>query len=581
MKRDELLQWMKDYNINYYNQKEMTNGILYNLSQCPFCEGEHKDGAYIIHLDKGVVIAKCHHASCEGKDWKYLYKLKTGRDISTEKKHKKGEDTDFTDTINDIVEEGKVEFFFDSQSNVCASILSIDGETKVTMPVNSYDFRIHLQKLIYEKRTEVANKFTYDALKDYFSILAYQNGKKVKLNKRIAFDEGQLVYELNPNTNECVVVNSEGIHISNEQKVLFKHSRYYNGQVPPILDPETIGQVAALEKYIMKYFNLSTKDDVMLFSIYLVSCFLGPAINHPVLSISGSRGSGKSSAVKRFVDLVDPKTLGLGNVPKRLEDISLRVSNNYVSAFDNLSYLTKDVSDLFCRIVTQGTDSRRTLYENDAETTFELQGVVVVDGIDVIISANDLIDRTIFFQMTRLTSETIKTERELQEEFERDKPIILGMIFFILQMALQDDTPIDRSEMTRMADFYEYAIKIGRVLGIEDAYTSQLINQNRKSINAHSLEENVLAQSLLVYMEYHEVKTHTMSELYDILQKVASDLHYDRKKMPGGSQALSRKLKEIKTELEEVGISFDIQKKWNAKVITIKNSKPRKVPLEL
>ena len=44
------------------------DGTLYRLDRCPFSE-DHADGAYAIQFRSGAVVVRCHHASCQGKDW--------------------------------------------------------------------------------------------------------------------------------------------------------------------------------------------------------------------------------------------------------------------------------------------------------------------------------------------------------------------------------------------------------------------------------------------------------------------------------------------------------------------------------
>lgn len=61
----------------------MIHGTLFNLAECPFCDGAHKDGAYIIWCDSHIV-AKCHHSSCSDASFAKLYKLKTGKELLRE-----------------------------------------------------------------------------------------------------------------------------------------------------------------------------------------------------------------------------------------------------------------------------------------------------------------------------------------------------------------------------------------------------------------------------------------------------------------------------------------------------------------
>ena len=529
-----LKEFLEKYDITVKSKKEYPNFVLYSLDECPFCNGAHRDGAYIIHNKDGFIVAKCHHNSCKDASWDKLYEIKTGKKYKANKskdKDKKSSAESVTDVINKIIEEGVLEVFHDNYGNMVARIISMDNSIMKVMPVMSREFRIHFQRLIYDHVHNVLERRTYESALDYLGILAYKNGKHVTVYKRIFSDNEKIIYELDKDKNIKVLITKEGISITNEVDVFFHHSKYYANQVEPDFDGIKNVSNKELLKLIRKHFNLKG-NEVVLFAIYLVSSFLGNTINHPIMSISGQKGSGKSGAISRFCQLVDPKNIGLGNIPKSEDDISLRISENYVNAFDNLSFLNKATSDLFCKCVTGGANSRRTLYENNDETTFDLKSIVVLNGIEVLISEADLLDRTIFFHLDRLTSDVIKTEAELDKAFMEDKPKILALCFAIVQLALKDNLPVDKSEMMRMADFYEWSIKIGRVLGYDDKVVIKLLQKNQDVVNEQALSENPLAQVLLIYMEYSDEKVSTVTELLKTLKKLAVEQQIDVKLLP-------------------------------------------------
>lgn len=583
MDKINIQEFLDKHSMAIKSKKEYPNFILYSLAECPFCDGAHRDGAYIIHNNSGSIVAKCHHDSCKNANWAKLYEIKTGKKYTVTKtnaKEKKGNIESVTDIINEICDAGMLEVFRDKYGNLVARISSMDDSIMKVMPVKSYEFKIHFQRLIYDRIHNVLDRKTYESALDYLGILAYKNSKNVTVYKRIYNDNEKIIYELDKDKNINVLITKEDISITNNVDVLFHHSKYYANQVEP--DFDSIKNVSSKEllKLIRKHFNLKG-NEVVLFAIYLVSSFLGNAINHPIMSISGQKGSGKSGAISRFCQLVDPKNIGLGNIPKSEDDISLRISENYVNAFDNLSFLNKATSDLFCKCVTGGANSRRTLYENNDETTFDLKSIVVLNGIEVLISEADLLDRTIFFHLDRLTSDVIKTEAELDKAFMEDKPKILALCFSIVQQALNDDIPVDKSEMMRMADFYEWSIKIGRRFGYDDKDVIKLLKKNQDVVNEQALSENPLAQVLLIYMEYSEEKVSTVTELFKTLKKLAVEQQIDVKLLPKQPNVLSRKLNKIRSNLQSVGITYEIRNKGYSKVITINNNNPKRVPIKI
>lgn len=583
MDDNSLKHFLDEHSMIIKSKKEYPNFVLYNLEECPFCNGAHKDGAYIIHNNNGSIVAKCHHNSCKDASWSKLYEIKTGKRYkanTSKSKEKKEKLEKVTDIINHICESEALEVFRDNYGNVIARIKAMDDSIMKVIPVKSYEFKIHFQRLIYDTVNNILDRRDYDLALDYLGVIAYKNSKQVRVYKRIFNDNERIIYELDKDRNISVMITREGISITNEVDVFFHHSKYYANQVEPDFDSIENESYKELLKLIRKHFNLKG-DEVVLFAIYLVSSFLGTAINHPIMSISGQKGAGKSGAISRFCQLVDPKSIGLGNVPKSEDDISLRISENYVNAFDNLSFLNKATSDLFCKCVTGGANTRRTLYENNDETTFDLKSIVVLNGIEVIISEADLLDRTIFFHLERLTSDVIKTEAELDKAFMKDKPKILALCFSIVQLALKDQIPVDKSAMMRMADFYEWAIKIGRVLEYDDKDVIKLLQKNQEVVNEQALSENPLAQVLLIYMEYSEQKVSTVTELLKTLKKLAVEQQIDVKLLPKQPNVLSRKLNKIRSNLQSKGITYEIKNKGYSKVITIVNNHPKHVPIKI
>ena len=46
-------------------------GVIWNLGKCPFSNA-HADGAFVVKMSSGVVVGRCHHDSCQGKEWEEL-----------------------------------------------------------------------------------------------------------------------------------------------------------------------------------------------------------------------------------------------------------------------------------------------------------------------------------------------------------------------------------------------------------------------------------------------------------------------------------------------------------------------------
>ena len=94
-------------------------------------------------------------------------------------------------------------------------------------------------------------------------------------------------------------------------------------QVSPDFDSEG----SKLCGYIKKHFNIPTKEERLLFALYLVSCFI-PDINCPVLILYEEKGSGKSSCLRKIRQVISPSSADLTGMPKTLDDLALRLCSN-------------------------------------------------------------------------------------------------------------------------------------------------------------------------------------------------------------------------------------------------------------
>ncbi len=72
-----------------------------------------------------------------------------------------------------------------------------------------------------------------------------------------------------------------------------------------------------------------------------------------------------------LVALTDPAVVELRTLPKDERDLAIAASRWWVLAFDNLSYVSPQMSDAMCRLATGGGLGTRQLYTDDGEVLFD------------------------------------------------------------------------------------------------------------------------------------------------------------------------------------------------------------------
>jgi hypothetical protein len=120
---------------------------------------------------------------------------------------------------------------------------------------------------------------------------------------------------------------------------------------------------------------------------------------------------------------------------------------------DNLSALPDSASDTLCRLVTGEADSKRRLYTVDEDVIIELRRAPIINGINVPTDRGDVLDRSLVIELERIPDAKRKSEEELWERFEAERPELLGTFFDVLAKAMARKPSLQLSRRPRLADW--------------------------------------------------------------------------------------------------------------------------------
>jgi hypothetical protein len=227
--------------------------------------------------------------------------------------------------------------------------------------------------------------------------------------------------------------------------------------------------------------------------------------------------------------LVDPNRCDIWTLPKTRDDLAVLLDNHYFLCFDNLSSISTEMSDLLCMASTGGTYIKRKLYSNNDETVLEFMQPLSINGVNMVVTKPDLLDRSMLLELDRLSTSERKTERELWDEFDADKPKILGMIFSILSKAMGLFSSIKLDTLGRMADFtlWGYAIAEAAGIGGEKFLGAYLRNQSKATEEA--VEAHPIAYAIVKFMADQTEWIGTATELQKQLVVIAQQEEIDTK----------------------------------------------------
>lgn len=315
---------------------------------------------------------------------------------------------------------------------------------------------------------------------------------------------------------------------------------------------------------VLKYFNIRDNsntdytDDQILLMVYLVSCLV-PDIPHLVIILAGEKGSAKSTAMRVLRKLVDPAIEELLSLPNNHNDIGMLLATNYCPYFDNLDGITFGQSDLLCRGVTGGGISKRKLFTDDEEVIMQFKRCIALNGINPAATRADLLDRSIIITLDRIGPSNRKTEEEFWNEFEQDRPLIFGAMLDTLSKAMSIYPKVKLDRYPRMADFTKWGYAIAEAAGIGgdrflQAYYNAIAAQNNEALQAHPV-----AAAILVLMQDKPYWVGTATQLLKDLENAAEEekINIRAKSWPKAANTLTRRLREVKSNLAEIGITVE------------------------
>lgn len=414
-------------------------------------------------------------------------------------------------------------------------------------PIKSESFGLWLRKLFWDAEDKAIYGEAYKKVQSTLEARARFDGRMIPLSIRAAFYDGAIYYDLCDGRWRVIKITEQGWEIVEEPPILFKR---YKQQLPLTL-PSRTGHL----KGLLPFINAQHDDQRILVVIYVVSCFI-PGFPHPLLNIFGEQGSRKSTLSRMLRRIIDPVRPPLLSLTKHPAELSQQLQHHYFPFFDNVDYISNEISDALCRAVTGGGDAKRQLFTDDEDIIFEYKRAVGMNGINLVARKADLLDRTIPLELRPTTAQERKTEEEIWADFEPLLPAILGGIFDAVSGAMRLRSSITLQAKPRMADFAMWGCAIAEATGFGQeiflrAYNASIALQNEEAINASGL-----ATTILMFMEGREDWKGSPTELLNDLEGIGMLEKVDMKSRmwPKGAQALLRRLKEIQNNLLKVGI---------------------------
>lgn len=446
-----------------------------------------------------------------------------------------------------------------TDSNGVYGLVSVDNHYE-TIEIGSAQSISWLKAKYFESYQEVLSEETYKAALDLIRARApfLKQVEKEPIYKRCARVGDSIYYDLCTNDWKIVKITKDEISIiqHNVNTPLFTRSKNQTEQATPNFRVN----YNALEKYcnILRINN-------QLFPVHLCTMFV-ESIPVPTITIIGQQGSIKSTQSALIKKIIDPTGINieeqLSHLPRSTEDLNLILATNYYVAFDNVSYIDSEQSDIFCKTITGASYSRRKKYTDNDLNILKIRRKFGLNGITVNIANGDLQERSVIYYTDKVPKSERKTESKVLEEFRSIQSDVLGQIFISLQKSLKivDRVESEIDELPRMADFAIWGEAISRSLGNKSGQFLDWYNKEIESGIDRLSEASPIIPFIQENMYEKDEWVEQAQTFFQQLLSYAENNQYDSKILPKAPNKLRDYVRRNQPLIEQAGYEIVFSK---------------------
>jgi hypothetical protein len=311
------------------------------------------------------------------------------------------------------------------------------------------------------------------------------------------------------------------------------------------------------------------KEDRAVLVGWMVASFL-PGVEQPIVLFKGEQGTGKTTAAKMTLTLLDPGAGQMTSTPRTEKDFAVAAQGRTVLGVDNLSTITPAVSDMFCRAVTGDSIVSRTLYTDDGRSIIKYRVGLIITSIDPGSLRGDLVERMLPIQLEPLKGGT-RNEEELWNTFRRKQAALLASLLDLTALVLgrMPEVAAPQGGWPRLAGFGKLLAALDRELGTSSLGDyGQLLADGELDV----LSGNPLADALLrLVAQEGGLWSGSASELLSELTAGQEYTQEERRAWRTG-QELSSSLSRLTKELRSIGLTIERRKSNGKRLLTLRLS---------
>jgi hypothetical protein len=324
-----------------------------------------------------------------------------------------------------------------------------------------------------------------------------------------------------------------------------------------------------------RLFGFRESDGSYLLLAFIIKALIPNSGANPILIIEGMQGSGKTTKTQMIKRLIDPSSPDLLGTPKNEESILASAVSSYLLVYDNLSWISSDNADVFCRLSTGGGLVKRKLYTDDDEINYDVSRPVIFNGIEELSERADFLDRALVLHATTIPSKDRKSEADIWNEYERIQPQLLGGLYSLVSQVLERLPGVRTSNLPRMTEFARVGLALDMVLGKPSNHFVTLLD----TIDTEKVQNLFFSDSFCVRLQsrLNRDGEELIGTAEELRNKICGRLGVDdlsSRHLPSSPRAFKAKLERCRHVLSKNGITFgELDRTATSRRMFIRDSK--------
>ncbi|KXU89939.1 hypothetical protein CI15_07105 [Paraburkholderia monticola] len=416
------------------------------------------------------------------------------------------------------------------------------GGHRECWPVRSDGFREWLAYSFYQQYGRAPTDLAITTALATIEGKAKFDGDQRRTHLRVASVEGAVWIDLCNDAWQAVEVTTTGWRIVDAPPLLFIRT----ATMRALPTPTQGGAIAPLWEIV----NIPESERLLVVT-WMLECFRS-ATPYAVLELTGEQGSAKSTTQHYLRELIDPNRSNNRAAPKNVDDVFVAAQNAHLMSFENLSHLPAAYQDALCVLATGGGYSTRRLFTNADETVLDLKKPIALNGIALIVTAQDLSDRALHVDLP--TIEARATANQIQQTFETHRDGIFGGLLHVLARSLGELHAVraESLKLPRMADFAQLGEAVYRVHGKSPGSFLRDYEERRRESVHRTLDASPVAMAMLAYLDENPAGFDgTIGRLHEVLAAYRQDSESWPKSPKGMGDAFRR----LAPALRQIGIA--------------------------